>query len=327
MSQAELFLDGCAPRRGPWGEDAGGMKLVHDARFGISGSLAFSYHAAIAALEAKYVEIGDDWRELISERLRAWTIDPGSVSQKKFWRLHDVLFDCRIQSKIDIRSIAEIVIQSDSSLSRPSDEKLLPCLNVKSFEVVNGQHRYFAIPKYRREISARSIRWVIQSCLKVIAQLEDRISSTAAIAILSNSFIKNTAKRTTWRAEPCFQKRGFGAPSTREWVLSFALFTGNPPPAVRATRPAETWALVTIDTIAQERADDPVPKPDHKRSVRDAVRVKHLGPCLGSSTRAHAPASSCVQPSRRRRTRGYSALAQSAHAIRPSRAWKMACHV
>jgi hypothetical protein len=331
------------PTRGPR-EDSKNLVLVSCNSSGMSTSYSMIALEA-ARIFSRELQLlpADSWRDELIAQLQLWAKDPHKLakdanrpSQHVFWPLYEKLLQrldgTHNPAPISDRFSNSLVAYSQGFRVRHPKSRVAGSHGSESnapkeLVVYDGQRRIIAAEGMQRGISAKSIRRIARAAIKEIYELDQEAFSTQALQVIGESLSQGVAKYAKWRELSHSESNFSDIPSTRDWVRSFVIYTGNPPPALGAQRSACGRALVILNTTAPEAEYEPVRQQPHGRSLQDTLYPAGPTARLNRRPRAYAPVGGGSQFAGRRSTRADFSLAKTASAVRSLCSREMACHV
>lgn len=253
----------------------------------------------------------DLFRDRFIADLRA-RIEHRSSSKKDFWRTFDAFENFEVGSATDNKSSSTQPPLILFSLKGGVGKLLAPYRKAPGGSFVSdGQHRIAVVPKFQRDLSARSIRFIRNIVLKEIDDLNGPDTVAAIILRVRETLIRQVRRRIRWRKVEAAPPSLDVPPSTRDLVLTFALRTGNPPPALGASCPAVGWARVFI-TAAQKVGHEPVRRRSNPTSLRNPLQRGSARTRVRRSARSYSRLAGGLQFAGRRSAWSDYSLAQCA---------------
>jgi hypothetical protein len=223
-------------------------------------------NAAVACYDSQARLYAQFLRAQLSAHLQEWTNGEGDLGQKHFWSFYQ-----------DLRKTAAEHRQTNTFArhltAAPRKRRTRP--------VIDGQHRFFAIDD-RAELSRRQILDVLAATLDDVERLHqfiDDYSLIDVVSILDQTLVQNVVIRVTWNKSSVIAYAGEHLPSTHDWVISFIIRTGNPPPAAGISSPAVGWAFVISNVQGGDCVS--IQKRTFSRNLRNTLR------CARAATRGH----------------------------------------
>ncbi|MBX9711371.1 MAG: hypothetical protein K2X60_10090 [Xanthobacteraceae bacterium] len=215
---------------------------------------------------------------------RAYLVDSvkgRQISQRKFWSLYEYLAE---PAKSNDAILGNLKI---SDIKTSWSALLYP--DRSNWQLVD-----------RLDLSARDMRWIIDSAIRQLENRADFISSREIAVLLHLTLAKGVSARGrrqifVRRSTICLVRL-----SVRDRVLNGSIHTGISPPSDRDCRPAVGWAFVLF-TISQQVENETIQRQENLRNLSDAFRERRSFARLRGSPRTH----SSVRGRSRVRRRGH----------------------
>jgi hypothetical protein len=234
----------------------------------------------------------DEWRSDLLRTFQAWEGKAKEISQRHFWRILDTL---------------------EASHCLPTEWAALE----RSYATLEAAHEIAEtrcdIPPWNsyRDLSARRIRSILSD---VVGQLEELDPTTCVATVLSHlneALSCGVLARADRRRRSVNAEAAESAPSTHDWVLDFAIHTGNSPPALADRRPAVGRAPVSLK--APRTVDhETVSRRENSTDFRNEICTRNTRVRLNPRSQDHPQVGRRVRPAGRRDHWSHSSLAQYA---------------
>jgi hypothetical protein len=254
---------------------------------GMSSATLSLVHAGLIGTIGSDVET---WRDNLVDHLLRWSDTAKETSQRKFWRLFDTLDKSFVHYNQPYP--AGLVSPWASLLTEgPSDRVFCDGL--------------------LRELSGRAIRTILETVAIRVSAVDEPRCAAEILAVLHTSLMSEVSSREhrNWSARAPLP-RSLIAPSTHDWVLSFAFHTGISPPTSADARPAIGRAL--FNSAARNDDHETVRRRKRSTNLRDTVRLWSSRACVGRGSRSHAFAGCRSQPARRGSDRSHYSMEKCA---------------
>lgn len=285
-----------------------------------SGSCLYWYFHD-SAYEIKEIEV-TDWRYSVAEYLKSWhgSVDSEQkkqkLSQQRFWEFYDLV------QKRDLDPLADLIGARRAVLN-----PVFATFDLAGSPFTDFGYIELKTPDEQRDLSLRAVRSITEVLLKEIDSLDDATSLSEFLLILKYSLAREVAARVKWCSLRKRIKASPDAPSTRDWVIKFAFYTGNPPPAPGLSNLVTANRLVAVDKTYQELSHESVRRRNNTADLRNALRARSAAAGVHCGPRGSASLGRRQELTRRIRARPHPALAQSAGTVRNQHRREMACDI
>lgn len=232
----------------------------------------------------------DEWRSDLLRTFQAWEKADEEISQRHFWRILDTL-EVFAPAKFSALDTVYITLGEAEQIANARCD-------------VTPWNSYY-------DLSPQRIRSILCGVVGQLEELDPTECAATVLSYLDDALKRGVVTVAVRRHRSTNVDAARSAPSTHDWVLDFAIHTGNSPPALADRRPAVGRAPVSLK--APRTVDhETVSRRENSKNLRNEICTRNTRVRLNRRSQGHPQVGRRVRHAGRRDHRPHCSLAQYA---------------